>query len=111
MTCERSLDGITVIDLSRHLPGPMASTMLSDHGAKVIRVDTSMGRAVHAGTQMPSLQRGKETMLLDIKAPRGYELLIELVRRADVFLESGRPGSQADDRIDYETLKAINPGL
>jgi len=114
------LDGMTVLDLSRLLPGPMCSLHLQDMGARVIKVeDTSAGDytrtlGMPAGMISPAfhlLNRGKESISVDLTQPDGRELLLRLVAEADILLESFRPGVMSKLGLDYDSLKAVNPRL
>src|ERR1700748_3200649 len=95
------LDGLTVLDLSRLLPGGFCSLLLADFGADVIKVeDTGMGDYIrwsppyHEGPEdsarsalFLSLNRGKRSVRVDLKTEQGREVLLALVRDADVLLE------------------------
>ena len=108
----QSLAGTVVVDLSRLLPGPMASAILADHGALVIEVDamTSGGGAV-TSTPLPSIGQNKKSVRLNLRTAKGHEILMDLVRGADVVLESFRPGAAAAMGVDYDSFIAVNPRL
>ncbi|MEA2292652.1 MAG: hypothetical protein QOE86_291, partial [Solirubrobacteraceae bacterium] len=120
-----ALDGIKVLDLSRLLPGPFCSMLLSDFGADVIKVeDTGMGDYVRwatptyegaersaAGALFLALNRGKRSIRVDLKTDAGKQVLLRLVRDADVLLESFRPGVLDRLGVGYERLRQENPGL
>jgi alpha-methylacyl-CoA racemase len=119
------LDGLRVLDLSRLLPGGFCSLLLADYGADVIKVeDTGMGDYVrwappfYAGVERSSasalflaLNRGKRSVRVDLKSAAGRDVLLRLVRDADVLLESFRPGVMARLGVGYEVLREENPGL
>ena len=114
------LNGIKVIDLSRFLAGPYCTVLLADMGAEVIKVEgaggdetRTIGAAMSGDDQalFSSLNRNKKSICLDVMVPQGLELLYELVRKADVFIENYVPGTTRDLKIDYECLKKINPEL
>jgi crotonobetainyl-CoA:carnitine CoA-transferase CaiB-like acyl-CoA transferase len=119
------LAGITVLDLSRLLPGPFCSLMLADFGADVIKVeDTGMGDYVRwSGPAVPgveksarsvrflALNRNKRSVRLDLKSEGGKSAFLTLVRQADVVLESFRPGVLERLGLGHEVLRAQNPGL
>jgi crotonobetainyl-CoA:carnitine CoA-transferase CaiB-like acyl-CoA transferase len=114
------LNDITILDLSRHLPGPYATMVLGDWGAKVIKIEEPMlGDAVRwtppfvEGTSALFLQlnRNKKGLTLNLKTPEAREILLKLSREADVLVESFRPGVASRFGIDYETLKQHNPRL
>ena len=113
------LDGIKVIDLSLFLPGPMATMMMADHGAEVIKIEPMGGDPARAmppeeGGQsvwFRNLNRGKKSIVLDLKSEAGKAQLRDLAAEADVFVEGFRPGVMARLGFDYETISAINPGI
>jgi alpha-methylacyl-CoA racemase len=119
------LAGVTVLDLSRLLPGGFCSCLLSDFGADVIKVeDTSAGDYMRwapphyegvtesaGGALFLALNRGKRSIRIDLKSERGAEVLLALVRSADVLLESFRPGVLDRLGVGYERLRHVNPGL
>jgi crotonobetainyl-CoA:carnitine CoA-transferase CaiB-like acyl-CoA transferase len=105
---------ITVIDLTRARAGPTAARQLADMGANVIKVETRdvvEGDSTSIGFDFLNLHRNKRAMTLDLKHPRGVEVLKRLVSRADVLVENYRPDVKHRLGIDYETLSAINPRL
>src|SRR4051794_17624910 len=89
------LAGIRVLDLTRLYPGPYATMLLADLGADVVKVeDRGAGdnlRAISPG-QFEALNRGKRSVSVDLKQPAAAELVARLAGRADVFVESFRPG-------------------
>jgi formyl-CoA transferase len=104
----------TVIDLTRARAGPTAVRQLADLGASVIKVETREaveGDSTALGFDYLNLHRNKRAMTLDLKHPRGREVLERLVRRADVLVENFRPDVKHRLGIDYETLSRINPRL
>lgn len=114
------LQGIKVLDLSRLLPGPMCTLLLADIGADVLKIEDTMGGDYaryypplvgDSGAFFASLNRNKRSMTLNLKDPRGAELLRELVCDADVLLESFRPGVMERLGVGYDVLRERNPGL
>ncbi|WP_440709426.1 CaiB/BaiF CoA transferase family protein [Herbiconiux sp. YIM B11900] len=116
------LSGIRVLDCSIAMAGPFAAQRLGDLGADVIKVEPTTGewqRHAAAGgatgnrinVSFLSLNRNKRSIGVDLKSPDGKEILYELVKTADVFLQNYRPGVAARLGVDYETLKAINPSI
>jgi crotonobetainyl-CoA:carnitine CoA-transferase CaiB-like acyl-CoA transferase len=113
------LEGIRVLDLSTMVSGPVATMMLADQGAEVIKVEPGHGEQMrHLG--MPhngvnamfySCNRGKKSLALDLKSPQGKDILWRLIETADVFLQNFRPG--AIDRMGFSAEKAleVNPRL
>ena len=104
-----ALKGVTVLDMSRLLPGPYCSMILADHGARVIAVEDK--RFMADGLFFDIVNRNKEHMSLDLKTPEGLEIFFKLVTQADVFLEGFRPGVVDRLGIDYETVRKVNPGI
>ncbi len=116
------LSGYRVLDCSIAMAGPFAAQRLGDLGADVIKVEPTTGewqRHVAAGgargnkvnVSFLSLNRNKRSLAVDLKSPEGKEVLLELVKTADVFLQNYRPGVAKRLGVDYETLSAINPRL
>jgi alpha-methylacyl-CoA racemase len=119
------LDGVRVLDLSRLLPGPFCSLLLADFGADVVKVeDTAMGDYMRwappayegadesaASAMFLALNRNKRSVRVNLKDDRGREVLFALARKADVVLESFRPGVLDRLGCGYEALRAVNPAL
>jgi len=112
------LSDITVLDLSRILSGPFTSMALGDFGARVIKVEPpggddtrSWGPPFVAGdaAYFLAMNRNKESVVLDLKDPRGRAALEKLVQRSDVVLENFRPGTLARLGFGYGHLKELNP--
>lgn len=113
------LEGLRVVDLSLFLPGPYLTMSLADHGAEVIKVEPpggDPGREIGAGQDGETvffrlMNRGKKSIVLDLKSGADREALLRLCDSADVFVESFRPGVMERLGIDYPTLAARNPRL
>ena len=113
------LRGVRVLDLSAVLSGPMCTALLADQGAEVIKVEPPGGdlsrRVGPAKGEMSAMfiaaNRGKRSIMLDLKRAAHLELLRELARRADVLVENFRPGAMARLELDHATLAADNPRL
>jgi crotonobetainyl-CoA:carnitine CoA-transferase CaiB-like acyl-CoA transferase len=113
------LTGIKVVDLSMFLPGPMLTVMMADQGAQVIKVepaagDPARGQAPFAGGQsiwFANLNRGKTSVVLDLKSPDGTAALTDLLREADVFVEGFRPGVMARLGFGWDAVRQINPRI
>ncbi len=120
MSSSLPLEGVRVVDFSRLLPGPYASLVLADLGAEVVKVEAPKGgdylrwmppiSGKHSYA-FSSLNSGKRSIALDLKAPRGVELARALVDRADVLIESFRPGVMERLGLGWEALRERNPGL
>jgi crotonobetainyl-CoA:carnitine CoA-transferase CaiB-like acyl-CoA transferase len=104
-----ALDGITVVDLSRLLPGPYCSMILADHGARVIAVEDK--RFLADGLFFNLINRNKEHMSLNLKTEKGQEIFYRLIEKADVLLEGFRPGVVDRLGVDYESLRRVNPKI
>ena len=112
------LSRFVVLDLTRVRAGPTAVRQMADWGARCIRVElprkASLGDVLgedRGGPDFQNLHRNKESLTLDLKQPEGREILLRLVKSADVLVENFRPKVKHKLGIDYETLKAINPRL
>lgn len=113
------LSRYTVLDLTIARAGPTAVRLLSDWGANVIRIeppparDTSGGSVTgaNAGPDQQNLHRNKRGLAIDLKHPAGAKLFKELVKKADVVVENFRSDVKQRLGIDYEDLKAVNPGI
>lgn len=115
---EGPLSHIRVIDLTRVRAGPTAVRQLADWGADVIKVeapasaggDGGLGGPRH-GPDFQNLHRGKRSLTLNLKQPRGVEILNKLVETADVVVENFRPDVKHRLGVDYESLAKVNPRL
>lgn len=115
------LAGIRVLDLSQFLAGPYGSMILGDLGAEVLKIELP-GKG-DGSREMPphfvhgqsgyflSMNRNKKSMTLNLKSDAGREIFYDLVRLADVVYDNFRPGILERLRIDYTTLKEINPRI
>jgi crotonobetainyl-CoA:carnitine CoA-transferase CaiB-like acyl-CoA transferase len=122
-----ALDGLVVIDLTQMLAGPYTTMMLADQGARVIKVEPPGGektrragpRAEGAfgpeqdgyGAYFASVNRNKESVVLDLKTPEGKSALLRLVDQGDALVENFRAGVMERLGLSYETLAARNPKL
>jgi CoA:oxalate CoA-transferase len=112
------LTGITVIDLSHIYNGPYATLLMALAGAEVIKVEPHEGehlriRANLGGAALPfaTLNANKSSVTLDLKSQRGRELLLNMVRKADVLVENFSPGVTERLQVGPEDLRAVNPRL
>ncbi|MGC8201326.1 CaiB/BaiF CoA transferase family protein [Aliiroseovarius sp. PTFE2010] len=118
------LDGITVLDLTAMLSGPFATMVLGDLGARIIKVESSDGDMVRPSARLPgnddpksyggyfqSINRNKESIVVDLKSAEGKDIIRKLVAQADIVVENFRAGVM--DRLDlsYEQLSEIKPDL
>jgi len=117
---DKPLHGIKVLDLTRLLPGPLATLHLADLGADVIKIeDTGAGdyaRTLGAGAKTHAwlfllVNRNKRALRLDLKQAAGREVFLELANQADVIVDSFRPGVVDKLSIGYDTVRAGNPRI
>ena len=108
------LDGITVIDMSTVIATPVATSLTSELGARVIRIealDLDLMRRFNKGVSINRTQAGVENISLDLRAEDGKLILLELATRADVFVHNMRPGAPERLGVGYEQVRAFNPGV
>ncbi|MFZ4807566.1 MAG: CaiB/BaiF CoA transferase family protein [Hyphomicrobiaceae bacterium] len=114
------LDGLLVLDFSTLLPGPMATLMLAEAGAEVLKIERpGMGdemRTYHPrwgadSVNFALLNRGKKSIALDLKDAADRARLAPLVAKADIIVEQFRPGVMDRLGLGYETVSAVNPGI
>ncbi|HUY18334.1 MAG TPA: CoA transferase [Candidatus Binataceae bacterium] len=113
------LAGIRVIDLTHMLAGPMATMMLADQGAEVIKIEPphhgdpgrSRGRPIGMAPGFAMLGRNKRSVVIDLKQRRGVELLYRLIERADLFVQNFRPGTAERLGLGEPELRRIKPDL
>ena len=117
---EGPFSGITVVDLTHVLNGPFGTTFLNDLGARVIKVEPP-GHGDDTRTYGPFVKdqslyfsfvnRGKESIVLNLKDPADREVFLEIVKKADVLTENYRPGTMEKLGLSYAELSKINPRL
>lgn len=118
------LAGLKVVELARILAGPWAGQTLSDLGAEVIKVESPAGDDTRqwgppfiereddtTAAYFHSCNRGKASITVDFRTPEGQEQVRELVRDADILIENFKVGGLEKYGLDYDSLKAVNPGL
>lgn len=114
------LAGVRILDLTRLLPGPLATQHLADYGAEVIKVeDTGVGDYARSMGAMGGetswfyqlVNRNKRSLRLDLKQAQGVAVFLRLARDADVIIESFRPGVVDKLGVGYEAVRAINPRI
>jgi formyl-CoA transferase len=118
---EQCLSGIRVLDLSRILAGPYCTMLLGDQGAEIIKVerpgsgdDTRTWGPPFAGGESAyylCCNRNKRSIVIDLRTPRGVELIRELARVSDVLVENFKPGLMQRFGLDHQALQALNPRL
>ena len=116
----RALEGFTCIDVSGHVAGPYASSLLGDLGCEVIKVELPSGGDTHRGRNpkyegygpsFRALNRNKKSVTLDLRHKKGSEILRKLLARADIFLENFRPPTRVKLGLDYDELAKLNAKL
>ena len=113
------LAGLVVIDFGQIFQGPYATLLLAKAGADVIKIEPPSGEPLRrralperqATLPFAMLNQNKRAVTLNLKHPRGRELLFEMVRRADVLLENFSPGTMDDLGVGWQVLREINPRL
>ncbi|MGN6242238.1 MAG: CaiB/BaiF CoA transferase family protein [Motilibacteraceae bacterium] len=106
------LAGVRVVELAGIGPGPFAAMMLADLGAEVLRVDRPTGPGLTFGApHLDVLNRGRRNVAVDLKDPRGRDVVLRLVERADVLIEGFRPGVTERLGLGPEDCWARNPRL
>ena len=115
---EGPLSRFTIIDLTRVRSGPTAVRHLADWGANVVKieapaaVDKSKGMGgARNGSDYQNIHRNKRSLTLNLKEMAGHDVLMKLVETADVVVENYRPDVKQRLKIDYQTLKTVNPGI
>ncbi|MGZ8155414.1 MAG: CaiB/BaiF CoA transferase family protein [Burkholderiales bacterium] len=115
------LEGVRIVDLSSVVVGPLATQILADHGAEVIKVESpagDLGRTIGGlgitpgmGPKFLHLNRNKRSLVLDLKKPAGHAALLKLIERADVLVWNVRPPSMARMKLSYDEVRAVNPRI
>lgn len=114
------LEGVRILDLSRQLPGPLATQILADFGADVIKIeDTRAGDDFRStapaingvAARHLELNRNKRGLSIDLKSPEGREVFLKLAKQSDVVFEQFRPGVVKRLGIDYESVREVNPRI
>jgi crotonobetainyl-CoA:carnitine CoA-transferase CaiB-like acyl-CoA transferase len=115
------LEGVRIVDLTSVVVGPLATQILADHGADVIKVESpsgDLGRTIGGlgitpgmGPKFLHLNRNKRSIVLDLKKPAGYDALMKLIAKADVLVWNVRPDSMARMKLSYDDVKAVNPNI
>jgi len=115
------LDGVRIVDLTQAVVGPLATQILADHGAEVIKVESKEGDLIRflagqsvtpgMGPKFLHLNRNKRSIVLDLKQPSGFAALLRLIEKADVFMWNLRPAAIARLKLSYEDVCKINPNI
>src|SRR5215210_6544371 len=115
------LEGIRIVDLTSVVVGPLATQILADHGADVIKVESpsgDLGRSIgglgitpNMGPKFLHLNRNKRSIVLDLKKPPAYQALLKLLERADVLVWNVRPDSMARMKLSYDDVRKVKPDI
>ncbi|MGH7795105.1 MAG: CaiB/BaiF CoA transferase family protein [Candidatus Binatia bacterium] len=113
------LNDLTVIECATFVTGPYATSLLANLGARVIKIESPPEGDPYRyfapdpvfSFNFAHLNRNKESLVLDLKAPQGKEIGLDLFKKADVFVENFRPGTADRLGIGYEMLRGLNPKL
>jgi crotonobetainyl-CoA:carnitine CoA-transferase CaiB-like acyl-CoA transferase len=114
-----SFAGLRVLDFSTTIAGPHCTRMLADTGAEVIKIETSEGETMRTrppvrnrcSTAFGQLNIGKNSVVLDLKSADGVEAVRRLIASSDVLVENFRPGVMKRLKLDYDSVRALNPKL
>lgn len=114
------LTGLTVLDLSRAVAGPLCTMLLGDLGARVLKIEEAAGDEARSwgppfagedSTYFLGLNRNKESAVFDLKNPADLAVVRNIAARADVFVENFRPGVAARLGLGYEDVRVLRPGI
>lgn len=114
-----ALSGVRVLDLTSYLAGPYATALLGDLGAEIVKIESPAGDMMrnypstisNESRSFLGTNRNKRSLTLDLKKPEGHATFLKLVERADVVVHNFRPSVPKRLKIDYDTLRAVNPQL
>src|SRR6478736_7352746 len=115
----KSFRGLRVPDFATTIAGPHCARMLADMGAEVIKIETAEGETMRTrpplrnnfSTVFGQLNVGKKSLVLDLKSPEAIEVIRRLVAGADIVVENFRPGVMRRLKLDYDSLRELNPRL
>ncbi|GAB2857423.1 CaiB/BaiF CoA transferase family protein [Nocardioides pacificus] len=115
-TSDLPLDGVTIVEFGTMFAGPYGATLLTDLGARVIKIETLGGDNIRNLVAFPEaggarVLQGKESVAVDLTTPEGLEVVHEIVKHCDVVLQCFRAGAAERAKVDEATLKTVNPGL
>jgi crotonobetainyl-CoA:carnitine CoA-transferase CaiB-like acyl-CoA transferase len=110
------LAGVTILEFGLMFAAPFGSTILTDLGARVLKIETLRGDTIRPVLPFPEsggarVMQGKESIALDLQTDEGKAIVDELARRSDIVLQSFRAGAAARAGVDEQTLRGINPDL
>ncbi|AGP61229.1 hypothetical protein M271_49335 [Streptomyces rapamycinicus NRRL 5491] len=110
------LEGVTVLELGSMFAGPYGATLLTDLGARVIKVEPLAGDTMRRLAAFPEaggakVLQGKESVALDLNSAEGLKIVHRIAERADIVVQTYRAGAAERARVDAKALRAVNPGL
>jgi len=115
------LEGVRIVDLTQAVVGPLATQIMADHGAEVIKVEAKEGDLIRylagksvtpaMGPKFLHLNRNKRSIVLDLKQPAAHAVLLKLIAKADVFMWNVRPAAIARLKLSYEDVRKVNPKI
>jgi len=115
-----ALEGNVAIDVSGHVAGPYAGSLLGDLGCEVIKIELPNGGDTHRGRNpkyegygpsFRALNRNKKSLTLNLREKKGKEILLKLLATADILIENFRPATRSRLGLDYDELSKLNPKL
>ena len=116
----KPLEGIRILDFTQFMAGPMCTLLMSDFGAEVIKIEnpplgdnTRYGKIIdnEASSHYATRNRGKKSIVLNMKDPEHRDMFLKLVKTADAVIENFKPGTMEKFGITYEVLEKINPKI
>jgi succinyl-CoA:(S)-malate CoA-transferase subunit B len=116
----RALEGLRVLDLATFIAGPFVGGLLAEYGADVVKVEQpgigdslrELGHKAKGRALFWALEaRGRRSITLNLREPRGQELALKLIETSDVVIENFRPGTLERWNLGYEQMRAVNPGV
>ena len=115
------LEGVTIVDMTQVVVGPLATQILADHGADVIKVEARAGDLMRnlngrsvtpgMGAKFLHLNRNKRSIVLDLKNADAHAALLKLIARSDVLVWNVRPAAMARLKLAYDDVRAVNPRI
>lgn len=116
------LSGITVIDLTQNIAGPYCTQLLGDFGATVIKIEKPVsgddtrqwgGEGIRPGESgaFMAMNRNKKSIAIDLRNPKGIEMVYKLVKKADIFVHSMKPTTANKNGFSYEKISELNPSI
>ena len=116
----QALEGIKIIDFTRLLPGPLGTHLLSQFGAEIYKIESPKRmdytrfydpKINGVSTMYHCLNHDKKEIIVDYETAEGYAKIVTLIKECDVFIEQFRPGAMQKFKLDFNTVKAINPAI